>query len=1375
MTGIARILLGAWLLLCPALAAAQSSQAEEDKGFLTNLLQENLSSAGRAVRIDGFRGALSSRARIEQLTISDDEGVWLTIRDIVLDWNRSALLSGRVEVEEFTAKSIEMPRLPVTAEEGPAPEAQGEFQIPELPVSVEIGKLGAERIVLGKEVLGQAAELTLEGSIALTDQTTRASIEARRLDGRDGVFEVSAALDPATRVLDLSILAREGPDGIAANLLDVPGKPALELEIAGDAPLSDYESRIRLSADGRERLSGRVALGRTEAGGRRFSVDLAGDVAGLFAPQYADFFGDSVTLTADATRAADGRVVLRELELRARELALAGSFALGPDGWPERLDLTGRIAPAKGERARLPGVPVTLSEADLQLRYDESEGEGWTGALVARDVEHPQFSAPQIALTGRGTITRGEGALPGAATADLDFEAGPLAFTDPELQAALGQQLTGGAQLTYGANDGLQLRQLTLDGADFLLQARADFGRLAEGLETDLRASLNAGDLSRFSGLAGTDLAGAAELRLQGSVTPLTGAFDLRLDGTGEDLEVGVPEADGLLRGATKLTAEARRDETGLTLRALDLSNDALVLSANGKLQSEESRLTFAGRLLDLAALSPDLAPGAGIARLDGTLLLGADRQLRRAEVTAELENPGGGTVRLPLGADIVTLQSGTVDLTFTEASGAFSASAALNDVAHPLGRVADLALDAEGTLRQGAGGAPEAVRAALDFRAEGLAPSDPALAAALGPQLEGRAQVNYDAEGPLRLDRLTLNGTGFDLTANAALDLADPALPAQFTATLQAQDLTRFGALSGRALRGSANLTAEGTAELASGDFDIAASGRAENLGLGEARIDPLLRGALTFRAQAQRENGELRVETLELDSPNLTLQASGALESGVTFDARLRDAALLAPDYPGPLSARGTLRAAGGGYALDIDAQGPGGTSAQVAGTIGPAGRLDLRASGAAPLGLANVAIAPRRIEGTARFDVALRGPAALSSLSGRIEAQDARLAAPNLGYSLQDIDAVIEVTGGRAQLALTAQVASGGRLRVTGPLTLAAPFPAQLEIAVNDVRLRERGLYDSSVSGRVTVEGPLAGGARIGGRLNLGRTEIQVPDSGITALGEIPPITHVDIPPAAARTRARAGLDGSAAEGGGAGTGGGGGGYALDLRIRAENQVFIRGRGLDAELGGEIRLLGTTSNVIPQGRFELLRGRLDLLSQRFDLDEGFAQLQGDFDPYIRLVAVTRTDDLEIRIIVEGLASEPEVRFESSPNLPQDEVLAQLVFGRDLASLSPLQALELASAVATLAGRGGEGVLGRLRKGFGLDDLDITQTEEGNTAVRAGKYLSENVYTDITVDSEGESEINLNLDINRNFTVRGGVGSDGGSGIGLFFEKDY
>ena len=303
---------------------------------------------------------------------------------------------------------------------------------------------------------------------------------------------------------------------------------------------------------------------------------------------------------------------------------------------------------------------------------------------------------------------------------------------------------------------------------------------------------------------------------------------------------------------------------------------------------------------------------------------------------------------------------------------------------------------------------------------------------------------------------------------------------------------------------------------------------------------------------------------------------------------------------------------------------------------------------------------------------------------------------------------------------------------------------------------------------------MNGPLTGGAAITGNVEVFNTEIRVPSSGIGALGNLPEVSHFGAPANVQQTITRAGatLSGQDVEA----TSSTGPAFPIDITVNAPSRIFVRGRGLDAELGGALTLTGTTDNIIPNGQFNLVRGRLDILQQRFELSEGSASLQGDFEPYIRLVARTEASTgTAIQIVVEGPATAPEVNFVSSPELPQDEVLSQLIFGRNLSDISPFQAVQLAAAIGTLAGRGGTGIIDNFRENLNLDDFDVTTDDEGNAAVRAGAYLSENVYTDVTVSSDGSTEINLNLDITDEITARGTVDDDGETSVGIFFQRDY
>jgi translocation and assembly module TamB len=237
----------------------------------------------------------------------------------------------------------------------------------------------------------------------------------------------------------------------------------------------------------------------------------------------------------------------------------------------------------------------------------------------------------------------------------------------------------------------------------------------------------------------------------------------------------------------------------------------------------------------------------------------------------------------------------------------------------------------------------------------------------------------------------------------------------------------------------------------------------------------------------------------------------------------------------------------------------------------------------------------------------------------------------------------------------------------------------------------------------------------------------------------------------------------------------SGGGPSGIALDIAVHAPRQIFVRGRGLDAELGGSLQLRGSTASIVASGSFELIRGRLDILTQRIALDRGIITFAGDLDPIIEFIGTTRSGDVSITVTVSGRASDPEVIFSSIPALPQDEILAQLIFQKGIGELSPLQVARLAAAASELTGGGG-GVLGQLRASTGLDDLDIVVDEEGQAALAAGRYIGENVYLGVQQGTGAESSrVTIDLDITKDVKARAGYSAEGDSSLGIFFEREY
>ncbi len=243
------------------LALPHSAAAQDDRGLLQGFIEDNLSTEGREVRIEGFAGALSSEASLDLLTIADEDGIWLTLKDVTLDWSRLALLRGRLEVTKLSAGEILVPRLPKPQEgvEIPDAEATG-FSLPDLPVAINVEEIAATKIVLGAPLLGEEVSLSLAGSLQLDDGVGNAKLDVTRLD-RDAdkvVLDVSYSNADHRLGIDLTVTEDEG--GLASTLMGIPGAPSLKLTVLGDAPLEDFTAEIGLDTDGERRIGGTVAV-----------------------------------------------------------------------------------------------------------------------------------------------------------------------------------------------------------------------------------------------------------------------------------------------------------------------------------------------------------------------------------------------------------------------------------------------------------------------------------------------------------------------------------------------------------------------------------------------------------------------------------------------------------------------------------------------------------------------------------------------------------------------------------------------------------------------------------------------------------------------------------------------------------------------------------------------------------------------------------------------------------------------------------------------------------------------------------------------------------------------------------------------------------
>ena len=598
-------------LAVPAALVAQdvlTMDNEEQKDWLTSFVQDRLSTPERQIRLSNIDGALGSDVSIRQITISDAEGVWLRVNNARLNWNQAALFTGRLEVRSLAADSIEYIRNAVPVEGAadlPPPEA-GSFQVPELPVAVIIDELSVPSVTFGANVFGLGSEISLAGAMTLDGGNLDAVIDIVRLDGPGGTLDLDVAFRNADDTIDLGLALVEPENGVIANLLNIENRPAVTLTVNGSGPVRDLRTELTLQANGQTALSG-VATVNQQASGIAVAADLRGPLATLIAAPYRPFFGAETALSANALLHAEGGLSITGLRLTGGQLSLEAAAETTPDNFLKTLALNAVIADPAGGQVVLPvpGGATKLGTAQLAIAFGGDASENWSATLAMAGFETSGFAADNLALTLGGVAAN----LSDPATRRVTFN-GDGALTgisgSEEIEAALGEGIGIGIAGLWNAGEPVQLAEFRVAGQAL---TAALTGQL-DGLDFIGDIGLETSSIAPFSGLAGRDLNGALSLRANGSIMPLSGGFDLTLDGTGSNLAIGDELADGLLAGSVQLAGRVARTEAGLTADDFRIANDQVQMLADGTYSNALADFTFNLDLSDLALLS-DEASGA--------------------------------------------------------------------------------------------------------------------------------------------------------------------------------------------------------------------------------------------------------------------------------------------------------------------------------------------------------------------------------------------------------------------------------------------------------------------------------------------------------------------------------------------------------------------------------------------------------------------------------------------------------------------------------------------------------------------------------------------------------------------------------------------
>ena len=1367
-----------------ALALAAGLDTPMGHRLIADVLEATDLGNGLRIGVGRIEGSIYGRARLEGVVFHDPRGVFLRSPQAVLDWRPLEWFSRGLVIHELTVKRGTLLRLPQLRAGDPKASLWPDFDI-------AVDRLAIERLTVGKAVLGSERRVDVSGHLRLVAGEAALGLNGR-LGGADRLSVAFEASRKADR-FDLNVDYHAPKGGLLAALSGA--QVDRSLRIGGKGRWQDWQGWALGEQGGKRALALRLTQRAGHVGllGRVWNHPMPGDVAKALG-------GASVAVSGEgdvAERAVRGRLALGAENLR---VVARGGVDLGRarlDG--VELALTGGARLPLGDDDRLAGLRarVRLDGAFGAMRASYSaRAESWTNngtrfvgmqaegsARADRGVwRAPVKLAAGAIVTEDGTFD--EQLRHVSASATLVLAGGRVRADDMALAIPKGQAravLQGDvARGTYVVSGEAALRgwPLAVGAADARGAVRVQIARgqpwrvsvMAAGVVPKVSngtlAALSGGAV-RFSGrveVAKGHQLSIAEGRIEApklsmSLSGARGA-DLRLalSARGQQRQYGSFGAD-ISYGEDGPRGTAHFDDP---LPAAGIKDVALVLTPEADALRIEARGQsglgpFAGTL---GVVLPDGGQKAGgKARLDvrdlalsathvrGVLALGDEGAEGRLNVSGGgvsgaitlAPGAGGQNIEAMLGARNAHFEG---DKPLTIAVGRLQASGAIQKGHTSLS--ADLSAQGIGKGKLFVGSL--ALGVALK---DGVGKVTGAIGGRKGSRFDVRAS------GDVTPDRIALvaggsyAGQAIAMPRRAVLT-AERREDGSVSGWRLAQSQIDFG--GGRVL--AQGVIGNGSLELGIGLVDMPLS--LADVVLADVGLGGKASGRLTYVQRREHlPEGEARI------------MLRGLTRSGLVLTSRPVDVAVVGRLGPGALDLRAVARENGqtrGRLQARIDQLGDKGLVADRL----RLGRLvaQMRYDGPAD--------ALWRLMALDSFD--LTGPVELAAnMTGTLENPEIQGSLASNALRLQSAQAGTDITGivahgafGGSMLTLSnlsGHTAGGGVVSGSGRVDFARMENGRgpgIDITLAAKRAQLLARQDIALTGsgpiRVISDGVTG---TIAGRLAIDSARFRLGKA--SAAAELPAIAtteinrRADIAPASDHDMPwRLMVD---ASGGG---------------------IRVQGLGLDSLWNADIKLRGGLLEPTITGAANMVEGTYDFASKHFEMTRGRISFDGNSPPNPRLdMAATATvNSLTATVSVRGTSLKPEIAFTSVPALPEEELLARILFGDSITQISAPEALQLGAALAALHGGGGLDPINKLRTAIGLDRLRFVSADAAlgrQTGVAVGKYLGRHFYAELVSDGRGYSATNLEFRLSSWLALLGSVASTGRQSVNAKVSRDY
>jgi autotransporter translocation and assembly factor TamB len=405
---------------------------------------------------------------------------------------------------------------------------------------------------------------------------------------------------------------------------------------------------------------------------------------------------------------------------------------------------------------------------------------------------------------------------------------------------------------------------------------------------------------------------------------------------------------------------------------------------------------------------------------------------------------------------------------------------------------------------------------------------------------------------------------------------------------------------------------------------------------------------------------------------------------------------------------------------------------------------------------------------MSGVAEVELHLEGTPAQPKVTGSIGVENGGYENARSGTLLKDVDILLNAgTRGLVIEKATASDGEEGTAVADGWLEVdpAKDFPFQVGVTFEKLKLIRHDWGTAGGKGRAQLKGSFSNGV-LSGNVQVETGEFRIPDRLPPDIPDLE-VTEINGPNPTMTTSPERTIDDDPY-------------LDFDLRLKSDGHFFVRGRGLESEWAGELRLTGTSDEPAITGDLSVERGRFNFMDKRFTLTQGKITFNGMAhpSPFLDVMAESNAKDMTAHLHLVGPLRAPEIKLSSDPPFPTDEVLSRLLFGQSMNRISPLQAIQLAQTLNAMRGRNSLDLLGTTRKLLKIDQLEVKQSGENNdeTSIAAGKYLRDDVYIEVERSlGPGGTKASVEWELSPHVSVETEIGANAESGVGINWKWDY